>query len=100
METIKGLLRDHIGTIQMAKDINAGIVYKMYYILKEYLEKILSYNWMGPDSKLVLVGGIMINCDGEGTDMFLPMDFEIRSDKGETRQNIFDETYGSFSQAK
>jgi hypothetical protein len=48
---------------------------------------------MGPDSKLALIGGIMINCDGEGTDMFLPMDFEIRSNKGETTSNVFEETY-------
>ena len=42
----------------------------MYDIVKEYMEKVLSYNWMGPDSKLALIGGIMINCDGDGTDMF------------------------------
>ena len=58
------------------------------------MKNILNYTWMGPDSKLALIGGIMINCDGEGTDMFLPLDFELRSNKGETRTNVFEETYG------
>jgi hypothetical protein len=43
------------------------------------MEDIMNYSWMGPDSTLALIGGIMINCDGEGTDMFLPLSFEIRS---------------------
>jgi len=68
MDTIKNLIREKVLDIQNAKDIQVGIVYNMYYILKEFLEKILHYNWMGPDSKLALIGGIMINCDGDGTD--------------------------------
>ena len=79
MDTIKALLRDHIDEISKNKDIQVGIVYKMYEIIKDYLEDILNYKWMGPDSKLALIGGIMINCDGEGTDMFLPLHFEIRT---------------------
>jgi hypothetical protein len=75
MDTIKALLLKH-------KNVQAGIVYKMYELIKEYLEDIFNYNWMGEDSKLALLGGIMINCDGEGTDMFLPLHFEIRTNKG------------------
>ena len=55
---------------------------------------------MGPDSKLALVGGIMINCDGDGTDMFLPRDFEIRSNHGKTKIDIFKEAFESATQAK
>ena len=93
-------MREHVVEISLAKELQAAIVYKVYDIIKEYLEKILSYNWMGPDSKLALVGGIMINCDGDGTDMFLPMDFEIRSNGGETRENVFDEVFKNSTQAK
>lgn len=39
-------------------------------------------NFGGPNSKLVLIGGIMINCDGEGTDTFKPLKFEVRDKKG------------------
>lgn len=34
---------------------------------------------MGDKSQLVLIGGIMINCEGTGTDRFLPLKFEIKS---------------------
>jgi hypothetical protein len=55
---------------------------------------------MGPNSKLALIGGIMINCDGDGTDMFLPIDFELRTSKGEVKKNFFEETYGKEAQAR
>ena len=42
----------------------AGLAYVMFTILKDYVEKIISHGWMGPNSKLALIGGIMINCDG------------------------------------
>ena len=71
----------------------------MYDIVKEYMEKVLSYNWMGPDSKLALIGGIMINCDGDGTDMFQPMHFEIRSNYGKTKTDVFKDTFESSTQA-
>lgn len=82
MDTIKALLREHVEEISKAKNIQVGIVYKMYDVIKSYLDDIINFNWMGPDSKLALIGGIMINCDGEGTDMFLPLHFEIKTNKG------------------
>jgi hypothetical protein len=42
----------------------------------------VNLNFGGPNSKLVLLGGIMINCDGEGTDKFLPLKFEVRDKQG------------------
>jgi hypothetical protein len=36
-------------------------------------------------SKLAIIGGIKINMEGEGTDLFLPLKFEIR-----TLQQSFD----------
>ena len=42
-------------------------------------------NFGGQNSKLALIGGIMINCDGDGTDMFLPLKFEIKSKDGKVQ---------------
>ena len=47
---------------------------------------------MGPNSKLAIVGGIMINCEGEKTDMFLPLQFDVRTKTSST--NLFYETFG------
>jgi hypothetical protein len=43
------------------------------------LDKILDLSKFGPDQKVAIVGGIMINCDGRGNDMFVPMKFELRT---------------------
>ena len=50
----------------------------MVDIIREYFEKIIDYDWMYGQSKLAIIGGIMINCDGEGTDVFQPVMFELR----------------------
>ena len=42
----------------------AVLAYKMYDVIEDYLEKILDLKFAGPNSKLALLGGIMINCDG------------------------------------
>jgi hypothetical protein len=47
---------------------------------------------MGENSKLAIVGGIMINSDGEGTDMFQPLMFEVRS-KDDSKIDLFKETF-------
>jgi len=42
----------------------------------------IDLNWASDTGKLALIGGIMINCDGNRTDMFLPLKFEVRSKTG------------------
>lgn len=74
----------------------AKLAYVMYEIVHEFLEGILHMNWQGPNSKLALLGGIMINCDDDGTDMFLPLMFEVRSQKGEFVEDLYDEAYGPY----
>lgn len=51
---------------------------------------------MGPNSKLALIGGIMINCVGDTTDMFLPLKFEIRNKDGESK-DLFEEAFGKIN---
>lgn len=55
-------------------------------------------NWQGPNSKLALLGGIMINCDGDKTDKFLPLKFELRS--GVDNRDVFESTFGFESMRK
>ena len=81
-------------TINVSKDPMAKLSYEMYEVVKQFLEGIIHLNWQGPNSKLAVIGGIMVNCDDDGTDMFVPLMFELRSQKGEVIEDIFDEAYG------
>lgn len=78
MDCIKHLLAEHTDSIASKENEQAALVFKMYEILYQFLDEILHLNWQGPNSKLVLLGGIMINCDGDGTDRFLPLKLEMR----------------------
>ena len=64
----------------------------MYAMIEKYLEDILNTQWMSDKGSLALFGGIMINCDGEGTDRFLPLKFEIRTKTG--TEDMFEATFG------
>jgi len=79
MDTIKHLLKPHTQGISESENEMAALSYKMYDILLEFLNRIVDLKWQGPNSKLAIVGGIMINCEGDKTDMFLPLMFETRS---------------------
>ena len=48
-------------------------------IIYEFLMNVIDYDWQGEESKLALIGGIMINCEGDGTDMFLSLSFDIHT---------------------
>ena len=51
-------------------------------IIREMLDKIIDLKWQGENSKLALIGGVLINCAGDGTDMFLPLNFDIVTKRG------------------
>lgn len=93
MDTIKHLIKPHVSKIVNAENEQAALVYAMYEIIEEYLEKIIDMIWCHGESKLAILGGIMINCDNIGTDRFLPIKFELRT-KSEKR-DIFIETFGT-----
>lgn len=93
MDCIKHLLLEHVGSITRKENEQAALVFKMYEILYEFLDDILHLNWQGPNSKLILLGGIMINSDGEGTDRFLPLKLEMRQKDSEP-VDLFKETFG------
>ena len=79
MDCIKNLILPKISEIEGTENEMTTLAFKMYDIIVEYLEEILHLKWQGPNSQLALIGGIMINCDGDGTDMFLPIKFELRT---------------------
>mgnify|MGYP000868842178 CR=1 FL=1 len=93
MDCIKHLLVPHINEIRHAEDEQVALVYKMYNIIETYLEEIINLKWMTNNSKLAIVGGIMINCDGDGTDRFLPLKFEIRQQH--SSKDVFSKVFGS-----
>ena len=50
------------------------LVFEMYLIVHKFLEALLTKTWMGRNSKLALLGGIMINTESKehkGLDLFL-----------------------------
>ena len=95
MDCIKHLLLPHVKEIENHENVNVSLVYKMYEILENFLKDITHMNFGGSNSKLALIGGIMINCDGDGTDMFLPLNFELKSKDGKT-QNFFKECFPQY----
>lgn len=48
---------------------------------------------MGPNSKLAIVGGIQINCDGFSNDHFMPLMFDVRSKNGD-KEDLYQQTFG------
>ena len=47
---------------------------------------------MSGKGKLAIIGGIMVNCDGVGTDRFMPLKFEIRTHEGAV--DMYEEAFG------
>ena len=76
---IKHLLKSRVAAVHESEEPMVALAYELYKIVKDFLEKVLTYTWMGPNSKLALLGGVMINCEGENPDLFLPLLFEVRA---------------------
>ena len=49
-------------------------------------------NWASGKGNLAIIGGIMVNCDGVGTDRFLPLKFELRTPQRTV--DLFEEAFG------
>ena len=79
MDCIKQLLAPHLAEISTSENMNVSLVYKVFQLIQEFLEGIYNTNWMTSKSKLAIIGGIVINMEGEGSDLFLPLKFEVRT---------------------
>ena len=81
MDTIKRLLGVHVKDIEESgRDPMTALGYRMYEIIRDFILPMVdgATGWMSPNSKLALLGGIHIHCDGRGTDLFIPLMFQVR----------------------
>ncbi len=76
-----------------ANAVMAALAFETYAMVEEMLNEIIDRQWMDPNSKLVLLGGIMINVDGEAPDLFLPLNFESHTADG-TVTDLMEEAFG------
>ena len=93
MECIKHLLADRVQNIKGTRNEMATLAYQMYEIIEQFMENVIDMKWAGPNSKLAIIGGIMINCDGQNTDRFVPLKFEVMHKNG-SRDDLFLKTFG------
>lgn len=73
--------------------------YEMFNIVNDFVEQIQSDAWMTGKSQICLLGGIMINCDSEACDMFLPLKFEVRKKDG-TKIDFLNEVFPNSIEAR
>jgi len=71
---------DEILALEDANAQQARLANVMHDIAAAYLKKIITTaHWMGPNSKLVILSGLMINVDGDQPDVFEPLKFTMQS---------------------
>ena len=75
---------DAINAITDADGRQAKLAHETYELVKRVLNDIMDSGWMGPDSKLILLGGLMINIDGSDQDYFEPLEFSSTTTDGTT----------------
>jgi hypothetical protein len=78
-------LAPHMEEILAASGVNARqtlLANKMHDIASQFLDEIVDLKWMGPNSKLVILSGLMINVDGASADVFEPLSFTIQGKDG------------------
>ena len=68
MDFLKHVIAPHVKDVASGLNEQVALAYKFYEIIYRYIDDLVNLNFGGPNSKLVLIGGIMINCDGDGTD--------------------------------
>jgi len=92
-------LAPHMETLQATEDQNermAALAYETYVMVEEMLFRIIDRKWMSEDSKLVLLGGIMINVDGQAADMFIPLNFEVLKGDGSVH-DLMEKVFGELA---
>ena len=93
MDCIKHLLADRVENIKGTENEMSTLAFQMYEIIEDYLENIIDMKWAGKQSKLAIIGGIMINCDEFGSDRFVPLKFELLHKDG-ARDDLYQKTFG------
>jgi hypothetical protein len=75
----------------------AALAYETYAMVEKMLFDIIDRKWMSKDSKLVLLGGIMINIDGEAADMFIPLNFSVENGKDGSVDDLMEKVFGELA---
>jgi len=75
----------------------AALAYETYAMVEKMLFDIIDRKWMSEDSKLVLLGGIMINVDGEAADMFIPLNFSVENGKDGSVDDLMEKVFGELA---
>ena len=91
MDTLKYLLEPEVQNIENSQNKMTALSNEIYRISKDLLEDIMNSKKIKYDTKIVILGGIIINCEKDGTDMFLPKFFELRT--GFKKVNLLDECF-------
>lgn len=89
-------LKPHVDKVKASGDKNAimaALAYETYAMVEEMLNDITDLKWMDTNSKLVLLGGIMINMDGDAPDLFIPLNFDSINKAG-VRTDLMADAFG------
>jgi hypothetical protein len=83
---VNNLLLPYAERLDAADDTMAELPRALYDAQKKIIDQIIAAGCqeVGGDGKIALLGGIQINTPESESDYFLPMDFEVRSNKNET----------------
>jgi len=97
MNYIMNQLSPRMDGLNAIKDNNqrmASLTYEMWAMVEEYMNDIANTDWMNnAHSKMFTLGGVMINTDGDMTDLFLPLRFGYKTSNGKY-VDLMQETFG------
>ena len=97
MNYIMNQLNPKMDSLNSITDDNqrmTSLTYEMWAMVEEYMNDIASIEWMNNQhSKMFTLGGVMINTDGEMTDLFLPLRFGYKTGDGKY-VDLMEETFG------
>ena len=90
-------VKDEILQKETENERQAALAFQTHAIGKTMLDSIMTMDFGGPNSKLLILSGIQINMplqDGD-EDYFLPLTFELHTKNNET-VDLFSETFGNY----
>eukprot|EP00542_Grammatophora_oceanica_P021433 CAMPEP_0194046126 /NCGR_PEP_ID=MMETSP0009_2-20130614/19643_1 /TAXON_ID=210454 /ORGANISM="Grammatophora oceanica, Strain CCMP 410" /LENGTH=248 /DNA_ID=CAMNT_0038691285 /DNA_START=157 /DNA_END=903 /DNA_ORIENTATION=+ len=87
---VGNLLLPHADKLAKAEDQMVQLPLSLYDAQKDMMDKILEGGCqaVGGDGKIALLGGVQINTPEEEEDYFLPLSFEVRSNKNEKLEDL------------
>jgi hypothetical protein len=89
-EMVNTLLMPYAETLAKASDPMVELPLSLYDAQKKLMDKIVAAGCqeVPGDGKIALLGGVQINTPEDGDDYFLPLSFELKSNKNELIQDL------------